>query len=151
MKMKIPSSLDMISEWQTLWFSPPSLWVSNKAEANMTLLDTSLSTLWCQQRWAHLPKGCLLGNWCRTAQARHTPFKRAPRRHRLFTLIVEMTVPRVCCHHLHSDRCSFGPHWTLTREVSSLASIHSSNKYLPRIYTLCSEQPCFTTPGALFI
>ena len=86
------------------------------------------------------------------AQARRTVFRRAPSRYRLFILIVEMTlVLRVRRYHGQSDRCTFGPHWTLTSEVSSQSPIPSPNKYLPRVYTLCSEQPCCTTPEALFV
>ena len=48
------------------------------------------------------------------AQARHTVFRRAPRRCPLFIPTVEMTlVLRVCHYHRQSDRCSLGPHCTI--------------------------------------
>lgn len=48
-KIKIPSSLDVIFEWQTalslFFFSLPSPWVPNKAEASLTVLCTYLSVV----------------------------------------------------------------------------------------------------------
>lgn len=48
-KIKIPSSLDVIFEWQKAWglffTSLPSPWVSNEAEASMTVLSTNLSSV----------------------------------------------------------------------------------------------------------
>lgn len=132
-KNKIPSSLDVIFEWQKALGLPPptpSPWVSNEAEASMTVLCTNLSSVMVSaetgsplQRafaWELVQNnpGKVLTVWKCTCSHQH----------------LTMMTPSYC--HLQADMCFLLLHTKMTSDSSSHVYINKSVGNSLHIYNI---------------